>query len=790
MTPKTSRPAGTQPETGQTTVVNTSPWKVDGIGLVTGAPLFVDDLQLRGTLHVKLLGSPHAHARIRSIDVSEALRVKGVQLILTHENTPRVPHTTAGQGYPEPSPYDAFMFDTKVRFVGDRVAAVVAETATAAREARKRIRVDYEVLPAILSVRDAKRPGAPVIHDEPDATGIHDARRNVAAHFDFEHGSVAMGFEMADLIVETEIENGYAQHCPIEPHVCLTYLDPEGRVVVRTSTQVPFHCRRILAQCLQIPVSRIRVIKPRVGGGFGTKQEILLEDVCALATLRTGRPVKWELTRAEEFYASRTRHPMVVNVKIGVKPNGDITALDMRALSNTGAYGTHSLTVLTNAGAKTLPLYHAEHVRFDGDAVYTNLPVAGAYRGYGGTQGAFALETLIDEVCERGGFDPIAFRKRNALDTGHTSPVFAAMGEGKEGVPMVIESCGLRECIDRGAEAIGWAHKRGQGRHRPGPVKRGVGMACLMQGSGIPLIDMAAARIKMNEDGSFNLFAGATDIGTGSDTVLAQIAAEVLTVPTHMVNVLSSDTDVTPFDTGAYASSTTYISGGAVKKAAEALRAEIFDYCAEMWNVPPETLHLEAGQVLSAQGQSIAFSDLVLRAFMGFGGMQRQFEGHASHTSPTSPPPFSAHFAEVEVDTETGNVRVLDYVAAVDCGVAIHPLQAEGQVEGAALNGISYALCEQMVFDARGKLRNDSFADYKIFTSLDAPPIRTILVKTHEPTGPFGAKSIAEICINGPIPAIANAIADAVGIRLRRSPFTPERVLEALRAKAGAEAVL
>lgn len=769
-------------ERARTSVIGASPWRVDGIGLVRGAPLFVDDVQMRGMLHIKMLGSPHAHARIRDIDVGPALKMKGVHLVLWHGNTPRVPHTTAGQGYPEPSPHDAFMFDTKVRFVGDRVAAVVAETPAIAREARRRIRVDYEVLDPIFDPRAASRPGAPVIHDEPDAEGIHDAARNVAAHFACEIGAVARGFEMAEIIAAAETESGYAQHCPIEPHVCIAHLDPEGRLVLRSSTQVPFHCRRIVAQCLQIPIARVRVIKPRIGGGFGAKQEILLEDVCGLAALRTGRPVKWELTRAEEFYASRTRHPMAVELKMGVTRDQRITAIDMRVLSNTGAYGTHSLTVLTNAGAKTLPLYHAEHVRFAGDAVYTNLPVAGAYRGYGGTQGAFALETLIDEICERAGFDPIEFRKRNHIRQGETSPVFAAMGEGKEGVAQVIASCGLDECIDRGAAAIGWHEKRGKGRDLPGPIKRGVGMACLMQGSGIPLIDMGAARIKMNEDGSFNLFVGATDLGTGSDTVLAQIAAEVLAVPIEKVLVLSSDTDLTPFDTGAYASSTTYISGGAVLRAAEACRAEILAYAAEMWLVPAETLRLEDGHVVGPDGRSVDYRHLVHRAFMGFGGQQRQFEGHASHVSPTSPPPFSAHFAEVEVDTETGLVRVVKYVAAVDCGVAIHPRLAEGQVEGAVVNGISYALCEQMVFDGRGRMKNASFADYRIFTSLDTPPIETILVATHEPTGPFGAKSIAEICINGPTPAIANAIADATGVRLRKSPFLPERVLSCLRS--------
>jgi putative selenate reductase molybdopterin-binding subunit len=779
MAPRTETPDHTQ--IGHTKEVGTSPWRVDGVGLVTGAPLFVDDVQLKGTLHVKMLGSPHPHARIRSIDVSSALKASGVQLILTKDNTPRVPHTTAGQGYPEPSPYDAFMFDEKVRFVGDRVAAVIAETKEIAQEARKRIRVDYEVLEPVLDPR--KAIGGPVIHDEKDADGIHDAKKNVAAHFDVELGSVAKGLEMAEIIASTQTEASYAQHCPIEPHVCLASLDPEGRLVLRTSTQVPFHCRRIIAQVLQIPISQIRVIKPRVGGGFGTKQEIVLEDICGLATLRTGRPVKWELTRAEEFYAARTRHPMIIDLKMGVKKDGEITAIDMSALSNTGAYGTHSLTVLTNAGSKTLPLYRSQSCRFAGDAVYTNLPVAGAYRGYGGTQGAFAIETLIDEICEMGDFDPIDLRRQNHIQVGESSPVWAAMGEGKSGVPMTLESCGLDECMEKGAEAIGFRRKRAEAMAKRGgdrPFKRGIGMACLMQGSGIPLIDMGSASIKMNEDGSFNLFVGATDIGTGSDTVLAQIAAEVLGVETRDIIVTSSDTDITPFDVGAYASSTTYISGGAVKKAAEACLAELLAVASEMMNQPPELLHVQGKRVIAPSGRELTYEKIVNRAM--YSNRQRQIQGQGSHISASSPPPFAAHFAEVEVDTETGSVRLLSYVAACDCGVAVNPKLAEGQVEGAVLNGVSYALSEQMVFDGRGRMKNASFADYKIWTSHDTPHIQTILVPTHEPTGPFGAKSVAEININGPIPAIANAIHNAVGIRMRKTPFTPERVLASLRA--------
>jgi putative selenate reductase molybdopterin-binding subunit len=766
------------------TSVGMSPWRVDGIGLVTGSAKFTDDIFLKGMLHAKILGSPHAHARIVDIDTTEAEKLPGVVIVLTHKNVPRVAHTTAGQGYPEPSPYDAFMFDTKVRFVGDRVACVAAESAEIAEQALKLINVKYELLQAVFDVREAMKDGAPVIHDETDSDGIHDRKHNIAAHYDVEIGNLANGLKEADFVVEEEFETQYAQHCPLEPHVCIGYLDDNHRIVLRTATQVPWHARRIVAQCLQIPVNQIRVIKPRIGGGFGAKQEIILEDLCALIAQRTRRPVKIEMTRREEFMASRTRDPSIIRMKIGVKNDGTFTAMDQRVTSWTGGYGTHSLTLLTNVGSKTLPFYRCKNVHFWGDSVYTNTPITGAYRGYGATQGAFAIEQMMDIIAEKLGIDPLDLRRKNHIQTGETNPVFAALGEGKEGHDNPIGSCGLPECINRGAEAIGWKqkHRLYQKRDANAKTKRGIGVACLMQGSGIAGIDMASARIKMNEDGSFNLTMGATDLGTGSDTVLAQIAAQVLGITADKILTYSSDTDMTPFDKGAYASSTTYVSGGAAKKAAEDCRALILKVAAEMLKEDVADLFCENAQVISRKtGKKAPYPMIIQRSL--YGQSQVQIQGEASHISYVSPPPFAAHFAEVEVDTETGKVRVVDYVAATDCGVAVNPKLAEGQVEGAVMNGISYALSEQMVFDERGRMLNPSFFDYKIFTTADAPPIRTILVETFEPSGPFGAKSIAEIGINGPLPAIANAIYDACGVRMKKAPFTPERVLAALMAK-------
>jgi len=767
-------------------VVGQNVLKVDGIPLATGQPKFTLDMDLPGALVGKILYSPHAHAEIVAIDTSEAEKVPGVACILHHGNVPRVPYTTAGQGWPEPSPYDTVLFDKKVRYVGDRVAAVAAETEEAALEALRKIRVEYKILPAVFTVDEALAPGAPVIHDEPDAQGIYDASRNIAAAVDIVIGDVERAFAESDVVVEETCEIPYSQHCALEPHCVLAYFDEDGRLVIRTSTQVPFHVRRIVSRVLGIPMSRIRVVKPRIGGGFGSKQEVILEPVAAALALRTGRPVKMALTREEVLVSTRTRHPYRVRVKLGAKRDGTLHAMEMEALGNTGAYGAHAGTVLYNVGSKSLPLYNkAKHVRFHGKAVYTNLPVAGAYRGYGATQAFFALEVAMDELAEKLGLDPLELRLQNHIREGETSPIFEKLGEGREGKAQIIRSCKLSEALRIGAERIGWYEKRRRPR-REGSWAYGVGLACAMQGSGITGIDMAAATLLMNEDGSFRLLVGATDLGTGSDTVLAQIAAEALGVPAEKIVVYSSDTDFTPFDTGAYASSTTYVSGNAVLRAAEEVKRQILEVAAEMLEEPVEALTLERERVVSRRtGRSVSYEEIGHRAT--YVANQRQIAATASFTCPESPPPFAAFFCEVAVDTETGAVRVEKFVAVADCGQPIHPKLAEGQLEGAVVQGIGHALYEEMLFSERGSCVNRTFFDYRIPTALDVPEIEAILVPSEEPTGPFGAKSIAEIGINGPLPAISNAIYHAVGVRLTRAPFTPERVLEALKAKKGGE---
>lgn len=772
------------------TAVGKNPRRLDALKLALGKGTFTDDIAPEGMLHLRVLWSPHAHARIVSIDTTEAEKVPGVVLVLHHGNVPRVHYTTAGQGHPEPSPYDCYIFDKKVRFVGDRVACVAAETPEAAARAVKLIEVEYELLPAVLDPRDSMKEGAPVIHDQPEVTGLpgFDAKRNIAAAMHVGYGDIDEAFKRAELVIERNYSVPYQAHVAIETHGAIAWLDEDDRLVVRVATQVPFHSRRILARILGIPLQRIRVIKPRIGGGFGGKQEVLLEDLPALVALRTRRPARLILDRAEDITSSRTRHPQILRWKTGVMKDGRLVAQELEVLANTGAYGAHALTVQSCTAGKTLPLYKADAYRFIMNAVYTNLPVGGAFRGYGGPQGFVAMEATMDEVANELGMDPTEFRRMNLIQPGDENPLAEALGEGKEGPPQRFRSCEIRECIDRGKAAIGW--ERRASLPRGGTVKRGMGMTCLMHGSGIPGVDMGSARIKLNEDGSFNLHVGATDIGTGSDTILAQIAAEALAVPVEKMIVYSSDTDMTPFDKGAYASSTTFITGQSVKKAADGVARQIMDAAHEMWRhagdpCAREGLRVEASRVVRPDGKTLSYGDVCLSTF--YSHDQHQIMDHGSHMTFECPPPFSAHFAEVEVDTETGGVKILRYVAAVDCGVAIHPKSAEGQTEGGAVQMMGYALSEDFIFDEKGKNLSDSFRHYKQFTSLDTPEFETILVRSYEPAGPFGAKSVSEIPTDGPGPTLLNAIADAIGVRIRDLPITPEKVRRAWLAKQGKE---
>jgi putative selenate reductase molybdopterin-binding subunit len=747
--------------------------RVDGYALARGKPVFADDLHLPGMLYLKVLRSPHAHARIKSIDTTAAEAMDGVVKVLTWQDFPPHYFTSAGQGYPEPSPRDMLILDQTVRFVGDRVAVVAAESLEIANTALEKIQVEYEPLPAILDPH-ASIDNSTVIHPETGPTGIHAAERNIAAYLQADLGDVDQGFSESALITEGEFSTPYVQQAHLEPHITITWMDVNGRLVIRTSTQVPFHVRRIVGELLDVPIGQIQVIKPRIGGGFGGKQEILNEELCAAVTLKTGRPARMEMTREEEFHAARSRHPVTIKLKVGVDADGIFQAVEMNILENCGAYGPHALTVMSVTAQKGLSLYRCANIRLEAQAVYTNLPVAGAYRGYGTPQGIFALEVLMDEIAAELDIDPIEFRLRNCYEVGDEIPIAKVLGEGGEGYPMVLHSTGLKACLEEGRRSTPWDKDRLGAK--AGPVRRGIGVAVAGHGTGIPGIDMGSAFLKMNEDASFNLLVGATDLGTGADTVLAQIAAEVLEVPVENIVVYSSDTDLTPFDTGAYASSTTYISGGAVKKAAEKVREQILSQGKKLLGT--DQAAIQNGSVLAENGQRLSYQEICTKSM--YTDEQMQIMATASHLSYDSPPPYNATFAEVSVDTETGLVQVERIVSITDAGQIINPQLAEGQVEGAIPQALGMALCEHMIFDEQGAPINTDFTQYHIYTASDMPELVVKFVESYEPTGPYGAKAVAEIPISAPAPAVANAIYNACGVRIRKVPILPEDILSGL----------
>jgi len=795
------------PEMEPLRVVGKPEPKVDGVKLALGRPVFTDDVKMEGMLYGALLTSPHAHARIKQVDAGRARALPGVHAVLTHEDVPRVKYATGGQSYPQPPPYDQVVLDDKVRHVGDRVAVVAAETPEQAARALRLIEVEYEVLPHVLDPEEAMREGAPVIHDEPDTEGIYDVGRNIVHHIEVEGGDREAQWARADHVFEGEYRTSQQQQAHIEPHVCITYWDEDGRLVVRTSTQVPFHIRRMLSPLTGLPVKQIRVVKPRIGGGFGNKQEMILEDLCAHLTIATGRPVRMEYTRYQEFASSRSRHPQIMRYKIGVTREMEVVATELYLIGDTCAYGTHGLTVQMVGGQKGLTLYNAPYSKFVCDVVYTNKPTPGAFRGYGAMQCFFGLETLMAEISAKMGWDVVEFKRKNWIKQGEELLLAKALGEGREGFAQVIRSSGLEQCVQVGLEAVDWYNKRGKRNRvfseKPGfseHIRRGIGMAVMLHGSGIAGLDMASATIKMNDDGSFNLLVGATDIGTGSDTILAQMAAEELGIPVEDIIVYSSDTDFTPFDKGAYASSTTYISGGAVRKAALKVAQQIKEHAARMLGLesasPPGSgeglestsppmrggwggWELRDRQVFAPDGTSLTLAQVALSSLHQQD--QHQIIASASHISYESPPPFGAQFVELTVDTETGQVTVERVLMVADAGRVINPITASGQVEGAIQQVLGFAHCEEMVYDEKGRLVNPRFGPYHVYKANEMPKVEVIFVQTEEPTGPFGAKSISELPMDGLAPAMADAIHDATGVWVRKVPFTPERVWRALR---------
>jgi len=765
--------------------------KVDALKLAKGNPAFTDDFERRGMLVGKLLTSPHAHAHIVSIDDTAAKALPGVHAVLHHGNVPRIKYASGGQSWPNPHPHDQVSFDTKVRYVGDRVAAVAAETEAIAQEAISLIKVEYELLPAVFDEREALIAGAPVIHDEPDTEEIYDREHNIVHHIGAERGDVEAALAGAEHVFEQTFRVHQVQPCPIEPHISIAWLDEDERMVIRTATQVPFHTRRMVAPLLGMDIKDVRVIKPRIGGGFGAKQEMLIEDIAGHLAKATRRPVRLELSREEEFVSSRTRHPQTLTFRTGVDHEGKLVAQDLRIIGNTGPYGTHAYTVQTVSGLRGLTSYNAPNKRFDCDVVYTNIPVPGAYRGYGAPQAEFALEAHMEDIANDLGLDVIDFKRLNWVKVGSDLDIAPHLGERAvaEGeldeYPKVMSS-GIEECVAQAMREIEWHRRDDPSWVAPADqpsIRRGIGFAFCMHGTAIPFMDMGGCSIKLNDDGSFNMLVGATDLGTGADTVLGQIAAEVLGVPLQDIQVYSSDTDVTPFDTGAYASSTTYISGTAAMNAAKAVRERLKERAAMLLEVEhPCTIELRDRRAYGPDGSSVSLEEIALDSLHWQD--QEQIMGTASHVSPDCPPPFAAQLAEIELDVDTGQVTVTKLVMAVDCGVAINPITASGQVEGGMLQALGYAQCEEYVLDDDGRMLNASFGPYKIYQANEVPETVVYLVQTMEDSGPFGAKAVAEIPKDGVAPAIRNAIVNAVGVRIDELPFTPERVHKAISGQA------
>jgi len=767
------------PDFAKTNIVGRPEVKVDAVKLAQGKAVFADDFRLEGMLYGALLTSPHAHARIKHIDDSRARALAGVHAVLTYQEIPRIKHASGGQSYPQPWPYDQVCLDDKVRHEGDRVAVIAAETPQLAEEALKLINVEYEVLPVVVDPLEAMNAGAPVIHDELDTIGIYQAERNIVHHIEAAAGDVEAAFAEADHIFTGEYRTPKQQHAHLEPHVCITYLDEDNRLVIRTSTQVPFHIRRMVAPLIGLPVKRIRVIKPRIGGGFGNKQEMILEDLCSHLTLVTGCPVRMEYTRTQEFTSSRSRHPQIMHYKVGVRV-GKVTAMELYLIGDTGAYGSHGLTVNMVGGFKGLTLYNPPNAHFVCDVVYTNTPPAGAFRGYGAMQCQFGIEVMMAEIAEKLGLDEVEFKRSNWIKLGEDMYLSKALGEGREGTEQSLQSSALEQCVEIGLKATDFYTKRQSHRQQNGHLRHGIGMSVMIHGSGIAGLDMAAATLKMNDDGSFNLLIGATDLGTGSDTILAQMAAEILGLPLDDVIVYSSDTDFTPFDKGAYASSTTYISGGAVQKAALQVKEQILKYGARMLGVSePGSLRLEDRRVIAPDNRSVTLAEVALSSLHQMD--QCQIMATASHTSQVSPPPTAAQFAEVIVDSKSGEITVERLLMVVDCGRVINPITAAGQVEGGMAQALGFTLTEEMRFDVEGHQLNPNFSAYHIPRAKEMPLMDVIFVQTDEPSGPFGAKSVAEISTDGVAPAVASAIHDATGVWMRELPYTPERVLQVLR---------
>jgi len=750
--------------------VNQSMRKKDAMQLVTGQPVYMDDVIPQDCLIVKLLRSPHANAIVQEIDTSRALLVPGIEAIYTWKDVDQQGrrYTQAGQTYPEPSPYDRLVIDRHVRFAGDVVAILAGKDEKCVDKAMKLIKVRYEVLPAVLDYHTAL-DNPVLVHPEENWESLApvgaDNKRNLCAHDESGAGDIEAVLAGCDVVIDHTYHTRACQQAMMETFRTYCSIDAYGRLNVLSSTQIVFHCRRILANALHIPKSMIRVAKPRIGGGFGAKQTSVCEVYPAFVTWKTKKPSKIIFSRYESQIASTPRHEMELHVRLGATKDGIVRGIDLYTLSNTGAYGEHGPTTVGLSGHKSIPLYgKAEAFRFVSDVVYTNHMSAGAYRGYGATQGLFAVESAVNELADKLGIDPFVIRQRNIVHEGDVMPAYYGQ---------VNTSCALDRCLQAVHDNIGWDEKYPVRDMGNGKV-RAVGMGMAMQGSGITSVDVGSASLKINDDGFYTLSIGAADMGTGCDTILAQIAAEVLECPLDNVTVLGADTDSSPYDSGSYASSTTYVTGKAVEQCAEQLKQKICQVGAGLLGLDERAVIFAGDAVTSEDGTQRATLAQIAAASQC--GSNTALEAVVTHSSEISPPPFMVGAAEVEVDLETGEAQVIRYEAAVDCGTPVNPNLARVQAEGGILQGIGMALTENVTYDDRGMPRENSLMQYKIPARNDIGHIHVVFESSYEGTGPFGAKSIGEVVINTPLPAVADAIYHATHKRFYELPITREQI--------------
>ena len=749
--------------------VNNRVMKKDAMSLVTGQAVYTDDIAPKDALIVKVLRSPHAHAIVKNVKKDIALKVPGIECILTWEDAPKTRFTTAGQTYPELSPYDRKILDERVRYVGDAVAIVAGENEKCVDRALKMIKVEYEVLKPVLDFREAL-DNEVVVHPEEDwevkVPISPDVKRNLICHDVLEEGDVEAEFAKCKYVIEETYLTKANQQTMMETFRAYTYKDAYGRLVCVASTQVPFHVRRILATALDTSKSNIRVVKPRIGGGFGAKQSVINEIFPALVTWKTGKPAKIIYSRKESQIVSSPRHQMQITVKLGADENGKLKAASLYTLSNAGAFGDHTPTTIGLTGHKSLPLYtsHVNAFKFAFDGVYSNTIPAGAYRGYGATQGVYALETTMNKLALKMNMDPIEFKKKNLLKEGDYMPAYH--GE-------TANSCTLEKCLDKVKEMINWDEKYPCKDLGNGKV-RSVGLAVAMQGSAISNVDVASVTIKVNDDGFYSMMIGATDMGTGCDTILAQMAADCLDTHVDNIVVYGVDTDISPYDSGSYASSTTYLTGNATIKTCQTPRDSGAGRCTYSLEIKLEDADFDGEKVYSVKEErSISLKDIANNAMCY---SNHTLTATAKEKTPVSPPPYMAGAVEIELDKETGHVEIIDYATCVDCGTVINPALATVQTEGGLVQGIGMALYEDVQYDNKGRILNDSFMQYKIPTRLDMGKIRVEFESSYEPTGPFGAKSIGELVINTPSPALCHAIYNASGVWINELPMTSEKI--------------